>query len=170
MKKFSIIKDGKKLCMHCKEMKSLEQFSVAKRGLGGVAAYCKPCFVIRYKSSPELSRKRTYAYRKRNREKWLSMHRIHQFRRRTQQKFLDDGTVTENFLIGLYKTENCFYCEKYIQPEKRTADHKIPLARNGWHSASNIVMACFSCNSSKSALTSEEYMEKINDHNCQNNL
>jgi 5-methylcytosine-specific restriction endonuclease McrA len=40
----------------------------------------------------------------------------------------------------------CYYCKKKRQ---LTMDHVIPLSKGGKHTASNIVPACLSCNSSK---------------------
>lgn len=41
----------------------------------------------------------------------------------------------------------CAYCGE--KPKKLTMDHVIPLSKGGPHTASNIVPACGSCNSSK---------------------
>lgn len=43
----------------------------------------------------------------------------------------------------------CAYCG--AQPERLTLDHLLPVARGGAHTASNVVPACKSCNSSKGA-------------------
>lgn len=159
VKKLSRIEDGKKLCLTCDTMKPLDEFSPAKRGLGGVAAYCKQCHADRYRSADK-AKKATRKYRTANRERYLSQHRVRMYEYRTRKKVTDDGTVTDEFLKALYAMEHCHYCLQYTEPEQRTADHKIALASDGKHSADNLVMACFSCNSSKRHLSDEEFMNK----------
>lgn len=164
-KTFSKIEGNKKLCMNCKTMKPLEDFSKSKRGKGGLAAYCKPCFADRFYDSDRYS-EGAKKYRKRNRFRWLALHRIHQHERRTKIKVTCDGTVTNEFLKALYETEECVYCEKYTPENKRTADHVESLAKGGTHSASNLVMACHDCNSRKRDMTAEEFKEKLNVDKC----
>lgn len=161
VKRLSRIEDGRKLCLQCEEMKPLADFSPAKRGLGGVMAYCKECFLARYPVSREERRAATAAYRKRHPERWAAMHRLHQFERRTQIKATTDGSVTDAFLKALYATRDCIYCGTSTPREQRTADHKQPLSRGGHHTAANMVMACKPCNSAKSDMTFEEFMETL---------
>ena len=47
----------------------------------------------------------------------------------------------------------CFYCEGKFQKEDLTMDHKIPVARGGKSTKSNIVIACKTCNTNKKAQT-----------------
>ena len=75
-----------------------------------------------------------------------------------------DGTVTDEFLKELYETETCHYCGEYVSENLRTADHMTPLSKGGAHSASNLTMACFSCNSSKSDMEYEEFIRRKNDN------
>jgi 5-methylcytosine-specific restriction endonuclease McrA len=42
-----------------------------------------------------------------------------------------------------------------------TLDHVIPLTRGGAHTASNLRVACRSCNSSKGELMPDEYAAKM---------
>jgi 5-methylcytosine-specific restriction endonuclease McrA len=161
VKNLSQIVDGKKLCTICKTFKLLSEFSPAKRGLGGVSTSCKPCFAAKYKPEAEDVVARTASYRQRHRERHLANHRVRMFKRRTLRDVTDDGTVTDGFLKFLYATATCHYCQKHTEREKRTADHCVPLARGGPHSASNMVMACWTCNSTKRDLTDQEFMEKI---------
>lgn len=160
-KKFSKIEGGMKLCMNCKTMKSLDDFSTSKRGLGGKSAYCKPCHASRYYDS-ERYLEGARRYRKKNRGRWLSLHRVHQHERRTKMKVTCDGTVTDEFISRLYETEKCAYCERPTREEDRTADHVVSLARGGAHSATNLVMACHDCNRRKRDMTAEEFKEKLN--------
>lgn len=161
-KKLSVIVEGQKLCMKCDTMKPLAEFSPAKRGLGGVAAYCKPCFAMMARQSDkEAMRRRTADYRKRHRARYLANHRIAMYKYRTLKSVTSDGTVTDEFLNGLYAEPECYYCCKPTPEKERTADHVVPLNKGGIHSASNLVMACFSCNSSKRDEDAELFFERI---------
>lgn len=50
----------------------------------------------------------------------------------------------------------CFYCEESFARDNLTMDHKVPVARGGVSSKSNIVVCCKECNSQKQAKTSAE--------------
>jgi len=50
----------------------------------------------------------------------------------------------------------CAYCGE--RSDKLTMDHVVPISRGGEHTASNIVPACMSCNSSKGAKNLEEWL------------
>lgn len=156
----SKIEGNQKLCMHCKKMKPLSQFSTSSRGLGGVHAYCKPCFADRYRDKDK-AKEATASYRNRHKERWRSGHRLHQFKRKSQIRVSSDGSVTDEFLASLYANPVCAYCNRNIPPKDRTADHVVPLSRGGPHAAENLVMACNSCNSSKSDMTAEEFRSSI---------
>lgn len=47
----------------------------------------------------------------------------------------------------------CYYCEEKFDRTEVTMDHKIPVARGGKSSKSNIVLACKECNTKKKAQT-----------------
>ena len=160
VREFSSIIEGRKLCMHCKVHKELSEFSPSIRGLSGVSAYCKPCAADRYRNKENAVRN-TAKYRLTNRAVYLANHRMNMFKRKSKIKVTDDGTVTKDFLNTLYETETCYYCEQEVLPDKRTADHKVALIRGGLHSAANLVMACFTCNSSKRDLPEIQFKEKL---------
>src|SRR6185437_6960987 len=162
-KKMSKIEDGLKLCLHCDMMKPVDQFSPVKRGLGGVAAYCKPCMSGKYRgTAKEATRQATAKYRQVHRERYLSNHRLTQYKRKTGIVAASDGTVTDEFLKALYGTSICQYCFKWTPESERTADHRLALKNGGKHSADNLVMACWTCNSSKRDLPEEEFRKRIN--------
>jgi len=137
-----------KECNHCHVMLPFADFSPSARGSAGLAAYCKPCQVERYydKEKGKLS---TQAYRDRNRAWWRALHRIHQFNRRNLIKATEDGTVTNDFVVSVYAKEICYWCGEFTKETDRTLEHIIELSSGGLHSASNITMACLSCNSSR---------------------
>lgn len=161
VKKLSVIEKGKKLCMCCGEMKVIDDFSPSERGLGGVAAYCKPCFSREYGSNREEGRLATAAYRARHPERHKAAHRVRMFEYRTRKKVTADGSVTDALLKALYGQENCHYCGEATAKDKRTIDHRIALANEGTHTAGNLVMACWTCNSSKRDMSEEDFIKRI---------
>lgn len=57
----------------------------------------------------------------------------------------------------------CYYCGEKFSRDELTMDHKVPLARGGKSTKSNIVVSCKECNSSKKSKTPAELeLEKIN--------
>lgn len=148
-KELSAIKGGSKRCMACGSWKELCEFSNAKRGRGGVSAYCKSCFRVLYRPTREECRVSTAKYRAAHKERYRAKHRLTQLRRRTKIEAASDGTVTDVFLKKVYGTKTCAYCGGKTAVNQRTLDHITPLTKGGAHSALNITMACFTCNSSK---------------------
>lgn len=162
VRKQSVVVEGQKLCMKCDTMKPLAEFSPSKRGVGGVSAWCKNCMKLHArKTDKAVVRKRTADYRKRHRARYLANHRIAMYKYRTLKSVTSDGTATDEFLDGLYAEQECYYCCKPTPEKERTADHVVPLNKGGIHSASNLVMACFSCNSSKRDEDAELFFERI---------
>ena len=112
-------------------------------------SYCRPCYKIKFKSDPELVRLRTKKYRLAHPERWKAMHRIHQFNRKALIKATDDGTVTDVVLKQLLNTEACYWCQECIPASLRTIEHLKELSQGGTHTATNLTMACVSCNSKR---------------------
>lgn len=137
-----------KQCADCKIKFEFSMFSKSTRGSAGLSAYCKACHKKRY-SDKEKSRLYTATYRANNLEWWRSLHRLHQHNRKSLIKASEDGTVTKEFTKSVYAQEVCYWCECYIEEGDRTLEHIIELSNGGLHSADNITMACFSCNSSR---------------------
>jgi hypothetical protein len=137
----SICNFKEKECLKCLKVLSLELFPKNKRGRFERASYCKECCKIyqitkkneNIQKSRRKSRKAVQKYRDKHREYWRSLHRIHQFNRRSLIKCQSDGTVNENFMINLYNTKNCYWCGKYTKRKKRTAEHIIRLIDGGIH-------------------------------------
>lgn len=139
---------GVKECMECLTVLPLTEFAKSKKGSGGVVSYCRPCFKIRYYDK-QASRKQSIKWRTENRARWLAYHRIIQFNRVSKIKAVSDGTVTPEFAEMIYNTLNCYWCKEFTEEKERTMEHLIELSSGGIHSASNIEMACRSCNSSR---------------------
>lgn len=137
-----------KECRHCKVSKPLTDFTPSKRGIQGVAAYCKPCFADKYRNK-DRAKEATARYRAKHPERWRAAHRLHQLKRRNSIVATCDGTVTDSFLIELYNRTECYWCKQFVVRENRTLEHIIELIDGGVHSTSNIEMACSSCNSAR---------------------
>lgn len=149
-KKFSIVdkESSTKECQICLTMLSFDKFSPSVRGSAGLGAYCRDCAKVKYYDK-DYCKITTQRYRDNNREWWRALHRINQFNRRSKIKAVDDGTVTAEFVATIYASEVCYWCGLSVLKEDRTLEHIIELSSGGEHSASNITMACFSCNSKR---------------------
>lgn len=161
----SVVEDGRKTCVSCGIQGEIESFSPNARGRGGVSAYCRSCVNASARvrnAETGCYREYTRAYRATNRERWRALHRLTQAKRRGLTKITCDGTVTDAVLKAIYATESCAYCRKQTPENQRTADHVIAIASGGHHSADNLVMACRSCNSSKSDLDVTVFLENLN--------
>ena len=51
----------------------------------------------------------------------------------------------------------CYYCEERFHPSELTMDHKLPIARGGSTSKTNVVPCCKACNSQKQSQTKLEF-------------
>ena len=63
-----------------------------------------------------------------------------------------------NNVWKMQRGQHCFYCGK--DDEKLTVDHIFPRSKDGEDTADNVVLACRSCNSSKSNLDLLEWYSK----------
>lgn len=161
----TVITRHRKQCLRCKIVKTLKQFRLNSRGRMGRSAYCIPCdkeYHVEVNSKPgrrEKQREYTRQYRERHGERWRFLHKCNMSQRRARKAKLDSGLVTNEFLLTIYSTTHCYYCQEYVPETQRTCDHKIPLFRKGLHHPDNIVMACGTCNFSKGRKTIDEWQE-----------
>lgn len=139
-KQFANKTDTHRECMNCHEMVLYEET------FGG--SYCKSCYKELYYDKDRNNR-HVKEYRERHKERVAARRRIGNFNRYRQIKATDDGTVTDEFLKEVYSTENCYWCGEHTPRDKRTLEHVIELSQGGPHSALNIEMACWSCNSAR---------------------
>lgn len=54
------------------------------------------------------------------------------------------------------KENICYYCKLQFTRTELTMDHKVPIARGGRSTKSNVVLACKKCNSLKGSRTVAE--------------
>ena len=157
------ITKASKECLLCHRLRRFSSFGFSSRGRLRLRSYCKDCFASYIKSTPSRSKQKHYvaSYRKKNRKKYLLLHRGHQMRRRAAKRKTDTGLVTKDFLKRLYAQKRCSYCKRYTLPVDRTADHVIPLSRGGQHHPNNLVMACGTCNSKKKDKPAQKFLEVL---------
>ncbi len=55
--------------------------------------------------------------------------------------------------LDMVNVGTCYYCEEKFGRKDLTMDHKIPIARGGKSTKSNIVIACKACNFLKQSRT-----------------
>jgi 5-methylcytosine-specific restriction endonuclease McrA len=162
--------DGTRMCRRCDEWKTLENFAVNTRCVGGRLGICKPCQVGDYRKRYEDNqerliqiRKDTYQNNKAKRieEATLSVHK--------RRALIQERTVDEGITIASLRQrdgDNCCYCATpllfkagtrgSIQPNRASLEHILPLSRGGHHSWDNVALACHRCNMQKNAKTVDE--------------
>lgn len=52
---------------------------------------------------------------------------------------------------------NCYLCRKLLTYETATIDHIIPMSKGGFHSPTNVRIACAECNQDKDNKDLEEF-------------
>lgn len=136
------------------------------------------------RATPEYELKRV-AYYQANQERLQAKQRAYDSQRRAQNKQRRDAWVLANpdkvqvicqngrnkrrarlrsapnkltnaELASIRCTSHCAYC--LLPAAQLELEHCTPLARGGWHTADNVVMACRSCNRSKHAKTVLEFV------------
>lgn len=123
---------------------------------------CSPCYLKDYRTqNPEWwsaaqkrSKQRHLVPNKITAEQYRATHReeyrITEERRRSRKRYLP-ATLTKgqwNAILVAYRF-SCAYCRQ--KAAKLTQDHVIPVSKGGGYTSDNIVPACQSCNSQKSA-------------------
>lgn len=79
-------------------------------------------------------------------------------RRRAREAGALGSWVWSDFMRIARKFDyRCAYCG--TKPERLDPDHVVPLSRGGYDSPSNLLPACAMCNSSKCAMTLDEWAE-----------
>ncbi len=98
-----------------------------------------------------------------NPERYRERNRRRRARKRSAIGIWDNDAFIERQLF-LYQEGKCFYCgiKKLNLLVRKTfhLEHCIPLFRGGLHCATNVVLACPTCNLRKGTKTVEEFREK----------
>jgi hypothetical protein len=85
-------------------------------------------------------------------------------RRRTEEeggKFFSDGTLAGPVLRRLYSAKHCPYCGTSMRSKDKSLDHVWPKDMGGWHSITNAVVCCLSCNCKKRAMSPSRWLSRI---------
>lgn len=139
-------KNEKRICRLCGEEKAIELFEVDTRVKSSYTTRCKAC-------KNALDDRSSKLYRR--------------LRGRAQEEAIP-LEVTRKELQALFAAFDgkCIYCGKTEAEAGRShhVDHVIPTKKGGRHHASNLVLACASCNTSKKDATFVEfYLRKKNE-------
>jgi 5-methylcytosine-specific restriction endonuclease McrA len=146
-----------KRCTKCAQVKPRDQFGADPRLMEGLRSNCTTCDQRKGKQWAERNREKLRAQASERRKKFTPEQRAAQLARTKKGKFLrktrlanavSDLTAKQWEVIKRSYGHRCAYC---YQKKPLTQDHFIPISKGGHHTASNIVPACRSCNSSKQA-------------------
>ncbi len=168
--------DAIKVCRKCKIEKAARDFDPNPRVSSGYYSTCQECRRAGARAWKARNKDRIRAYedenrehlnqvrydwQHRNRERHLANRRkgyrtpkarMYSLLRMHQRRVAKNGTVTPAEIHELKaRQKKCYYCKTpFTDTLKATIDHVIPLNKGGVHDISNLVLACQSCNSSKS--------------------
>lgn len=118
-----------KECSSCKLRKSFSDFSPHKQGIDGRQKTCKPCRSAKVHSGEWNGNKR-------------------------RQAVIDersDGSITSDLINKLFSIKVCPCCDGWMERDDKVLDHIVPLKLGGGHTASNVMVLCWTCNSGKHA-------------------
>jgi 5-methylcytosine-specific restriction endonuclease McrA len=118
-----------KECSSCKLRKPFIDFSPNKRMKDGRQKTCKPCRSAKVHSG-----------------EWNG-------NRRRQSIINDrsDGSITTELMSKMFSIEVCPCCDGWMERDDKVLDHIVPLKLGGGHTAQNVMVLCWSCNSAKHA-------------------
>lgn len=147
---------GLKQCTTCWCVKSLADFPINGRRTDGRDSNCKACKAIQVKrwtqqNADRLAARARERYKSRPdvREKSHARSKLAKYKRKATLKTAVANFTAEQWrLIKAAYNHRCAYCG---ERKPLTQDHVLPISKGGQHTASNIVPACRSCNSSKGA-------------------
>lgn len=157
-----------KICIGCKEEKSLTEFNKGS-GTFGKYPYCKGCQSTQYKKwraknrDADLERQRLWKqdnkehhhreslrWRRENPEAWREIERRKQYKRK-------GGGVLPNGAFGILVSMYGALCGRCKSETDLTVDHVVPISLGGKSNIENLQILCRSCNSSKSNRSSADY-------------
>ena len=172
---------GNKVCSQCIIEKPIIEFYPCYTAVDGREYRCKSCcktntadWLARtdlqilsavkqrwYEQNQEISIWRAKQYRIEHPE-WAREANTRGSRKRRATKLsapLNDLTTGEWKLLLDTFEHSCAYCGD--SESKLTMDHVVPLSKGGSHTFTNIVPACKSCNSRKSATSANSFLRKL---------
>jgi 5-methylcytosine-specific restriction endonuclease McrA len=177
-----------KKCIKCGDEKpATSEFWYRHKGTkDGFHAWCKSCNSVNTKEYYKSNREKYIAYHKsyqkvnikkmrENKKKYLESNRdkiLEHRRNRSKERYLikkewiKQGDLTKDQLKEIYQLSNgnCNYCGTKVSNPRfypyclNGFDHVIPRVKGGKHTASNIVVCCYECNTKKSIRDVSEFM------------
>jgi 5-methylcytosine-specific restriction endonuclease McrA len=123
------ISERMKTCSACGIRKSFNDFSPNKAAKDGRQTTCRPCRSAKVHSG-----------------EWNG-----NTRRQATIDERSDGTITSELMRERFSVKICPCCDGYMERDDKVLDHIVPLKLGGTHSASNVTVMCWSCNSAKAA-------------------
>ena len=101
-------------------------------------------------------------WNRRNPEKIKANSAAANHKRREWMEQSDNPPSAKDIHELLHRARFCFYCQRKFGPKlAKTIDHILPRTKGGKHELDNCVVACKSCNSSKSDCLPHEYARRI---------
>ena len=151
-----------KTCPHCEQLLPLTLFRLrpaTEQRREHHDSWCRACTAqsVRdwyLRKGDEWNAKRRAAYVPHPKVRGANLDPAKKAAKKKRRKALERGATISDFTaeqwlhLKMAFGQRCAYCHK---KKPLTQDHVIPLVRGGNHTASNIVPACQSCNSRKSA-------------------
>jgi 5-methylcytosine-specific restriction endonuclease McrA len=149
-----------KVCSRChRELPATrEHFYAKKNGLYGLYSSCKRCHGDRCLANDRRYRATSEHYRQLQREAGRRFNKENPVARRAANHIRRArvanarGKFTAKDVTAKYAQQSgrCWWCGKSLA-DGYHADHLVPLAKGGSNAATNIVLACPTCNRSKHA-------------------
>lgn len=130
-----------KVCSSCNIRKPFNDFSPNKGSQDGRQKTCKPCRSAKVHSG-----------------EWRG-----NLRRQATIDERSDGTITTGLMNELFATQICPCCDGYMERDDKVLDHIVPIKLGGMHSANNVTVMCWSCNSGKAARHPSRWLQLLND-------
>lgn len=194
-----LIKEGKRKCKYCKEIKDISNFTPRGKTDVRIPQWCDDCHAVQKKitnsraSHPDkVKRKSEYdkVYYQKNREKrlkyrseWKKTEHGQQVcsvleakRRHNKEKTLHHYSVHDWRESLDYFNHECAYCgipeqkHKELYNQRLHQDHIIPVKLGGGYVKENIIPCCRNCNSSKKDKELEDFYERSEKFNLEKYL
>jgi HNH endonuclease len=170
-----LLKQGKRFCPCCEEVKTLEHFTKNKNCKDGFKVYCRECQKEKRESTKEYNAEKSKEWREANperfaerRDAWSDSHRLQEnarlrvvsANRRNQMKVSIIEEVDYNEIL-IRDNYICHICGHVVIPSDVQFDHVVPLSRGGTHTYDNIKVSHSLCNRKKGNKLMSELVEKV---------
>lgn len=141
--------DSLKSCLDCSRFLTLSEFHRNTKCLAGRSSRCKDC----------TSDYRRLTYKPKSLQALEKEHLRRAMLRGGLARSVNIQTLRAS------QGDKCFYCKidmdfdvmRGYNAKRASIEHVLPLARGGYHTPDNVVLACLGCNLSKNDKTVEEY-------------